>query len=172
MKRKATSPARAKAARAGQHNWDWHLRALQSLRDRLTRGRDRQREETSEPLVQDTNDLADCATDEFDHDLAFSLLSQEETALHEVDAALARLNAGTYGICEETGKPIPAARLRAVPWTRYCKEAQEQFEREGAVKVPRLAPLADVHGLIERAEVPPDSGRPQRKRRKSERRAR
>jgi len=51
--------------------------------------------------------------------------------LIEVDAALRRLQQGTYGICERTGMPIPLERLRALPWTRFTREAAEQMELEG-----------------------------------------
>jgi RNA polymerase-binding protein DksA len=151
--------------------WTWHFQVLQSLRDRLLRDRDSQRDETIQPLVQDTNDMADCATDEFDHDLAFSLLSQEESALQEVDAAISRIQAGTYGICEETGKEIPDPRLRAIPWTRYQMEVQERLESEGLVKSPRLSPASDIHGPLVRNETPPGPQRAPRRKTKSERRS-
>lgn len=141
-----------RAGKAPQGNvpreWAWHHAVLLSLRDQLMDGRDAQREQTTQPLQQETNDQADCGTDEFDHDLAFSILSQEESALQEVDAAIRRIEEGTYGICEETGEPIPNSRLRAVPWTRYQKKVQERLEREGLVKQTRLAPAADIRGPL------------------------
>jgi RNA polymerase-binding transcription factor DksA len=114
-----------------REEWKQHYRTLQLLRERLVSGREVHREEASEPLTLDTNDMADCATDETDCDLAFSLLSQKESALQEVDAALGRMEKGTYGICEESGQPIPEERLRAVPWARYTKEVQERLEKAG-----------------------------------------
>jgi RNA polymerase-binding protein DksA len=130
MKSKDRVPLDEKSHDSHREEWAWHYRTLQSLRERLVSGREIHREEASEPLTLDTNDMADCATDESDHDLAFSLLSQEESALQQVDAALRRIEQGTYGICEESGKPIPEERLRAVPWARYTKEVQERLERE------------------------------------------
>ena len=53
----------------------------------------------------------------------------EQSALSEVEAAIGRIRHGTYGICEETGLPIPAERLRAVPWTRFIRPAQERHDR-------------------------------------------
>lgn len=47
----------------------------------------------------------------------------------EVEAALARIEVGTYGRCEVSGEPIAEARLRAVPWTRYTREVAERLER-------------------------------------------
>jgi RNA polymerase-binding protein DksA len=131
MNPKDRAPLDQKSHGSAREKWDWHYRTLQALRERLVSGRESHREEASEPLVLDTNDMADSATDESDHDLAYSLLSQEESALQEVDAALRRMEQGTYGICEESGKPIPAERLRAVPWARYTKEVQERLEKDG-----------------------------------------
>jgi DnaK suppressor protein len=58
---------------------------------------------------------------------------------------------GTYGTCELTGKPIPRARLDAIPWTRFTVEAQSQLERDGALRQKRLGSLGtvDATGVIE-----------------------
>ncbi len=68
--------------------------------------------------------MADAGTDTFDRDFALSLVSSEQEALSEIEAAIERIHAGTYGICELTGKPISRDRLQAVPFTRYSAEAQ------------------------------------------------
>jgi DnaK suppressor protein len=62
-----------------------------------------------------TEDLAD---ELYDRDLALDLPRAPTEAVHEIEAALARLQAGTYGRCEVTGRLIPAAQLRAMPWRR------------------------------------------------------
>jgi RNA polymerase-binding protein DksA len=51
--------------------------------------------------------------------------ANERELLRQVEAALTRLDAGTYGICEVTGKPIPVERLRALPWASTIVEAAE-----------------------------------------------
>ena len=58
-----------------------------------------------------------------------SELQQEnvEAIVRDIDHALERLDEGTYGICEVTGKPIPVARLRAIPWATMTVEAAEQL---------------------------------------------
>ena len=61
---------------------------------------------------------ADAGSDAYDRDFALSLLSQEQDALYEIDQALKRIELGTYGICEMSGKPIPHARLEAIPFAR------------------------------------------------------
>lgn len=87
-----------------------------------------------------SGDLADSATDEFDHDMALSLLVHDQNALGEVTAAIRRIQEGQYGICEKTGLPIPAARLRAVPWTRHTREVEERLEKKGVGGFPHLGP--------------------------------
>ena len=73
--------------------------------------------------------MADAGTDTFDRDFALSLVSSEQEALSEIDAAIKRIHADTYGVCEITGKPISKERLMAVPFTRYSAEAQKDIER-------------------------------------------
>jgi len=57
------------------------------------------------------------------------LEGQEKHELDEIDAAQARLAAGTYGVCERCVKPIPLARLRALPTARHCLSCQLAQER-------------------------------------------
>ncbi len=73
---------------------------------------------------------ADAGSDAYDRDFALNLLSQEQDALYEIQEALKRIETGTYGICEMSGKPIPHERLEALPFARYTVECQTQFERD------------------------------------------
>ena len=72
---------------------------------------------------------ADAGSDAYDRDFALSLVSNEQEALAEIEAAIKRIRDGTYGICESTQKPIAKERLLAVPFTRYSAEAKKQVER-------------------------------------------
>src|SRR5688572_11078161 len=66
---------------------------------------------------------ADAGSDAYDKDFALSLLSQEQDALYEIEEAIKRIDNGTYGICEMSGKAIPAARLEALQIGRAsCRE--------------------------------------------------
>ena len=60
------------------------------------------------------------ATIAFERSLVDTLLRQATTAVAEIDAALARLDDGSYGLCERCGRPIAVVRLEARPYTRYC----------------------------------------------------
>ncbi|PYI84703.1 MAG: hypothetical protein DME26_12825 [Verrucomicrobia bacterium] len=109
--------------------------------------------------------MADAATDEFDRVLALSALSAEQDALREIDEALNRIKTGAYGICEVTRKPIPVARLNALPWTRFAGVVEQQLEREGKANNMRLGELRSVTGsatadlgeadIGEEASIPP-----------------
>jgi DnaK suppressor protein len=77
----------------------------------------------------DDENQADAGSDAYDRDFALNLLSQEQDALYEIEEALKRFDAGTYGICEMSGKPIPQARLEAIPFARFTVECQTQIEK-------------------------------------------
>jgi RNA polymerase-binding transcription factor DksA len=74
---------------------------------------------------------ADLGTDAFEQELSSSLLENADRILGEVSAAVARLDAGTYGRCERCGAEIPAGRLRAAPYARRCVGCARAAEREG-----------------------------------------
>jgi RNA polymerase-binding transcription factor DksA len=126
--------------------WASHYRALLDLRERLLKEQGHQLSQAADPLESHSLSLADSATDEFDHDLALSQLSAEQNALFEIEEALKRILAGTYGFCEETGKPIAKERLQAIPWTRFTKAVAARLENEGAIKGAHLGALGSVRG--------------------------
>ncbi|MDR2512224.1 MAG: TraR/DksA C4-type zinc finger protein [Puniceicoccales bacterium] len=72
--------------------------------------------------------MADAGTEAFDRDFALNLVSTEQEALYEIAEAIERMKRGTYGVCEQTGKQIPASRLLAVPHTRFTFEGQRERE--------------------------------------------
>jgi RNA polymerase-binding transcription factor DksA len=88
--------------------------------------------------------MADAGTDTFDRDFALSLVSSEQEALSEVEAAIRRIHDGTYGICELTGKPIGKDRLLVVPFTRYSAEAQKELEKTTHHSIQRAGIFADT----------------------------
>jgi len=85
-------------------------------------------EETGDLAIGSGDHLADSATDTFMRELDGGLEENAERLLAEVDAALRRIDEGTYGICGACGRPIDEARLEAVPYATLCiddKRAQE-----------------------------------------------
>jgi len=77
----------------------------------------------------EVGDEADVAVQSLTRDLIFEMSGNERHLLEEVEAALRRIEKGTYGLCEGTGKKIPNTRLKAMPYARYCIEYQARFER-------------------------------------------
>lgn len=75
-----------------------------------------------------TPDPSDRASLEEDHTLELRVRDRERKMLHKIDDALARIDNGNYGWCEETGEPIGIARLLARPTATYSVEAQERHE--------------------------------------------
>jgi RNA polymerase-binding transcription factor DksA len=146
------------AAEKIPQQWQWHYLKLQAIRESLLSDRARQLEASGVPLKAPGGNVADHASDEFDHDLTLGILAQEDDAIREVSGALRRIIDGTYGVCELTGRPIPEARLRVVPWTRYTREALESLERRNQKPRPQLAGVRTLRGAASgwslRAEEP------------------
>jgi len=91
---------------------------------------------------------ADAGSDAYDRDFALSLLSQEQDALYEIDQALKRIELGTYGTCEMSGKSIPRARLEAIPFARFTVECQSQLEKQSKASRVRQS-VTSLFGLTE-----------------------
>ncbi len=127
--------------------WARYYKHLVELRERLTSQMSGLAKESAAEMDGYSLHMADSGTDNFDRDFALSLLSSDQDAIYEIDEALKRIQRGTYGICELTGKAIPRARLEAIPWTRFTVEAQAQLEREGALRQRRLGSLGSVDSV-------------------------
>ena len=91
---------------------------------------------------------ADAGSDAYDKDFALSLLSQEQDALYEIEEAVKRVNNGTYGVCEMSGKPIPHLRLEALPFARFTVQCQSDLEKNKRFSRSRV-PVTSLFGLTE-----------------------
>ena len=87
-------------------------------------------DETGE-LVSSSHDnhLADMATATFDREVAETLENNEVTVLTAIEAALRRIDEGTYGTCQSCGRPISPERLEAIPYATRCIECKRTEER-------------------------------------------
>jgi DnaK suppressor protein len=85
-------------------------------------------EETEETTFQD-NHLGDIATATFDREMASTLEDNSTHVLTEIDAALKRIDDGTFGVCTRCGKPISPERLEALPWATLCIDDKRKQER-------------------------------------------
>ena len=151
---------RANGAIKVKAEWAKFYQHLIELRDQLLKQMSGLAKESAQELAGYSLHMADSGTDNFDRDFALSLLSSDQDAIYEIEEALKRIEKDTYGICELTGKPIPKARLEAIPWTRFTVQAQAQLEREGALRQRRLGALGTVDSVgvaeVEEEDEPED----------------
>jgi DnaK suppressor protein len=111
---------------------EYFRKKLESWRDEILR----ESRETLENLQEESQnhpDMADRASSESDRALELRTRDRQRKLISKIDAALKRIDDGTYGYCEETGDPIGIARLDARPIATLSLEAQESHERREKV---------------------------------------
>ena len=74
--------------------------------------------------------IAEQGSDTFDQSLALDLAAADRKLIREIEDALRRIENGTFGVCEITGKPIKVDRLEELPWARYSIDAARMLERQ------------------------------------------
>jgi DnaK suppressor protein len=77
-------------------------------------------------------DSGDVAAYSYSKEVLMGLGENERTKLRLVEEALAKIDEGTYGVCERCEEAIPVKRLDLLPFTRYCVQCQTELERESA----------------------------------------
>ncbi len=112
--------------------------ALHSLREILLRRREALRKALAGDLSllkelaeQSQGDLVDFALDSSQDEITSQIAEAESRELASIDMALQRMRDGSYGVCEACSKPIPMARLEALPYATCCIECQREIERGG-----------------------------------------
>src|SRR5688572_17459609 len=135
MRTTATHPASPSPVRSDEipARWHWHYRTLLQLRLKIVGEHDERCIAIRSTIERGGADLVDVAADECENRELLAELSLQSAELQEIDSALERVRNGTYGQCEATGRPISAARLRVLPWTRFSREAAA--ERENPIRV-------------------------------------
>ncbi len=79
---------------------------------------------------------ADDASELFEREKNLTVLNTLQTSIDDIDRALAKLDAGTYGQCDNCGRPIGEKRLEAMPSAAYCIDCQSALERTGNLTAP------------------------------------
>jgi RNA polymerase-binding protein DksA len=92
--------------------------ALSGLREGHPGSMEDEAEEVNGGL--DTNDIGDTASITLGREIDYTLGEHSQTVIKEIDAALARIEDGTYGTCTNCGKEISVGRLEAYPWASLC----------------------------------------------------
>ena len=142
---KAAPTAPAKRARGGklavrEGETPWTAREIKDVRATLEGDAQRLKEEitaTEEEighLLREGgegagNDQADVGSNTFERDHEMTMAKNARESLHIIEAALARIDDGTYGVCESCGKPIGKMRLQAFPRATLCMECKQRQER-------------------------------------------
>jgi len=104
----------------------------------------------TESAAQDIGDILDSVSEERTRELDLILTDREKRKLAQIDDAIDRIEENLYGLCEECGVKIPKARLKVLPFAKYCVECQEKNEREEKYTREesedgiRKVPVADV----------------------------
>jgi RNA polymerase-binding protein DksA len=114
-------------------------RLLQGLRSRLRGDLDqmtdealrRSQNETSGNLSNVPLHMADVGTENYDQEFTLELIENEQETLEQVHQALGRIEAGTFGRCQECNEPIAKSRLQALPYTRHCIQCARALESRG-----------------------------------------
>jgi DnaK suppressor protein len=101
-------------------------RALANLREDHPGSLD---EEVEEVAATSDNHLAETASATLGREIDYTLEENSGEVLHQIEAALRRIDEGTYGICTNCGTQIPSERLEAYPWASLCIDCKRQAER-------------------------------------------
>ena len=115
--------------------WDAFKKLLLKIKEETTNDIKQMSSASSQSQKDSSGDIsghalhmADVATDMYDREFNLGLASNDRELLYKVDSALKRVQDGTYGLCSECDKPIPMARLKAIPYVETCLKCQEKIE--------------------------------------------
>ena len=120
--------------------WRPYYKNLMTLRNSLKGALDERSSETLGASAREASgelsiNSSDSGTESFNRDVALSMVASEQEALEEIEDAIDRIFDGTFGICQETQKPIKKARLKVVPFTRFSLEGQTMYENRKNNKI-------------------------------------
>jgi DnaK suppressor protein len=111
-----------------------HRERLLALRARLqsdtTQMEDNALNKDHNQVTSMPNHMAELGSGNFDRELTLRVLGSEEDALKQIEAAIERIEEGSYGRCETCGEQIPKTRLDAIPYAAQCVRCASQQEED------------------------------------------
>ncbi|MCY3974519.1 MAG: TraR/DksA family transcriptional regulator [Simkaniaceae bacterium] len=104
---------------------------LEELRGRINRilGKVSEEVKSKEESKGYSQHQADEGTDDFGQTISLEIPGKEQSILKQIERSLAKIDEGTYGICDVSGEEIPLKRLEAVPYANMTVQAQERYEK-------------------------------------------
>lgn len=99
----------------------------------------------SDEADDDTKDMEDYAVDVTERVTEESIAMNDQALVDQIDAALKRIEDGTYGRCEVDGAPIPEKRLEAIPWASRCAKHEEELEQRNLSREELISHDRDTH---------------------------
>lgn len=122
-------PKKAAAAARKKFLADVQARLLE-MKAKLDSEIDSELKAEREGIKDEGMDTYDLASEERDREINFILSDRERAKIKSIEDALERLDDGSYGVCESCGLEIAAERLVALPFTRLCRDCQQEQEQE------------------------------------------
>ena len=118
---------------------DYFRKKLMDARNKILNSGVFQDHEDLHIATEDLSDEADLASSTINQQVSLSIRERELQKLRLIDAALARVEDGSFGVCLESGDQIEEKRLENQPWAEYCLEVAEEREREDRQHYQRRA---------------------------------
>jgi RNA polymerase-binding transcription factor len=106
-----------------------YRRLLEQKKNGLSSELAKTRNAEEETTEESTQDIADKAVSSYTREFLYSLSDTDRTTLVKIDLALARIEEGAYGSCQNCSQPMSEKRLNAVPWALLCVDCQELSEK-------------------------------------------
>jgi DnaK suppressor protein len=104
--------------------------SLEEMKQKILAEMDQAMRLEREGLKDEGLDTYDLASEERDREISFILSDRERVKIGAIEDALERISDGSYGVCESCGLEIGEERLEALPFTRLCRDCQQDMERE------------------------------------------
>ncbi len=119
----------ARAAKMPKRELEKYRRLLQEKKNARLAELAKTRNAEEETTEESTQDIADKAVSSYTREFLYSLNDSERNTVQQIDQALARIEDGTFGSCQNCGNPMSEKRLTAIPWSRHCVDCQELQEK-------------------------------------------
>ena len=119
----------ARAAKLPKKELEKYRRLLLDKKNSLSSELAKTKNAEEETTEESTQDIADKAVSSYTREFLYSLNDAERNTIQQINAALARIDDGTFGFCLNCGNAMAEKRLTAIPWSRHCVDCQELAEK-------------------------------------------